>query len=194
MAKVTAPLFSFGARGKLADALVYFPWKGIDVVRSYVVPANPNSAAQQTQRGRLTNGVNDWHSIGIDADDEVAWDRHAATRPSSMSGFNSFISDHIGIQAVPSTPDMGFDGSLVDDADNTFSASIEEAGGATSVDMIWGVSPTSLINTEAGSETVNVWAFTPAVNVAGQTLYARFNIRDGGGIIGRTGIYRLVMA
>ena len=194
MAKVVAPLFSFGARGKLADALVYFPWKGIAAVRSYVVPANPNSAAQQTQRGRLSNGVTDWHDIGLDAVDEVAWDRHAATRPSAMSGFNSFISDHIEIQAGADTPNMGFDGSLTDDGDDTFSASIEEGGTATAVDMVWGVSPTSLINTEAGSEAADVWTFTPADDVAGQTLYARFNIKDGGGIIGRTGIFRLVMA
>jgi len=41
MAKVNAPLFSFNASGKLANSLVYFAWKGLDVVRSYIVPANP---------------------------------------------------------------------------------------------------------------------------------------------------------
>ncbi|MEE9284353.1 MAG: hypothetical protein V3V35_01355 [Dehalococcoidia bacterium] len=194
MAKVTAPLFSFGARGKLGDALVYFPWKGIEVVRTYVVPANPNSAAQQTQRGRLTNAVTDWHDIGLIAGDVTAWDRHAATRPSSMSGFNSFTSDHIAIQAGTDTPDMGFNATVTDDGDDTFTMTIDEDGAASAVDMIWGTSPTSLINTEVCTEVADTWTGDPTDNVAGQTIYARFEISDAGGIIGRTGIYRLVMA
>lgn len=194
MAKVTAPLFSFGARGKLGDALVYFPWKGIHVVRTYAIPANPNSAAQQTQRGYMTNGVTDWHDIGLTALDVVAWDRHAATRPSSMSGFNSFIKDHVDLQVAGDTPEMGFAGSITDDADDTFSATIEEGGGAISVNLRWGTSPTALINSEVATETTNVWDATPSENVAGQTIYARWELSDGAGIIGYTGIFRLVMA
>lgn len=194
MAKVTAPLFSFGARGQLGQALVYFPWKGIHAVRTYVVPANPNSAAQQTHRARMTLAVSDWHDIGLDADDIVAWDRYAATLPRSMSGFNAFTKDHLNLQVGGDTPEMGFDGSLTDDADNTFSAIIKELGDATDVNLKWGTSPTSLINTEAGSETANTWDFTPSDNVAGQTLFGRFELEDGGGVIGYSGIFRLVMA
>lgn len=194
MAKLTGPLLSFGARGQLGKTLVYGEWKGIDVVRTYVIPANPNSAAQQTQRGRLANAVNDWHVEGLDADDVTAWDRYAATLPAPQSGFNAFVSRNIAIQATGDTPEDGIDGSLVDDADNTFSGQITEGGDALSISMLWGTSPTSLINTEAGTETVDVWDFTPADNVAGQTIYARFEISDAGGIIGHTGIYRLVMA
>lgn len=194
MATVDAPLFSFGARGQLGKALVYGAWKGLNVVRSYVVPANPNSAAQQTQRSRLTNAVSEWHSLALDADDNTAWDRYATTLAKVMSGFNAFIRRHIGIVDGGDTPNMGVDGSLTDDADNTFSAAITEDGAATAADMIWGQSPTSLINTEAGAETSDTWDFTPGDNVQGQTIYARFEIRDAGGIIGETGIYRLVMA
>jgi hypothetical protein len=46
MAKVEGPLFSLGARGKIADAMVFFPWKGRHVVRKWVIPANPQSSAQ----------------------------------------------------------------------------------------------------------------------------------------------------
>src|SRR3990172_6877572 len=81
MAKLKAPLLSFGASGKLADTLVYFPWKGLAVVRSYVIPANPNSAGQQTQRGILTESVASWHALGLDDDDVTAWNRYAASRP-----------------------------------------------------------------------------------------------------------------
>ena len=50
MAKVTGPLYSISASGKIADAMVYFGWKGVNVVRGWVKPANPQVAAQGDQR------------------------------------------------------------------------------------------------------------------------------------------------
>ena len=46
MAKVTAPLMSLDARGKIGDALVFIGWKGLKTVRQWLKPANPQSAAQ----------------------------------------------------------------------------------------------------------------------------------------------------
>jgi len=46
MAKVTGPLMSLTASGKLADTVVYFSWKGVASVRKFVVPANPQAADQ----------------------------------------------------------------------------------------------------------------------------------------------------
>jgi len=63
MAKVTGPLMSMSAAGKLADAIVYFPWKGLHVVREWLKPANPKTADQGDQRlitgalGRATSVV-----------------------------------------------------------------------------------------------------------------------------------------
>lgn len=50
MAKVTGPLMSMSASGKLANSLVFFAWKGNNVVREYLKPANPRSSAQGDQR------------------------------------------------------------------------------------------------------------------------------------------------
>ena len=50
MAKTTAPLLSFGAGGQIAKTQVYSTWKGRPYVRRYVVPANPQTAAQQLTR------------------------------------------------------------------------------------------------------------------------------------------------
>lgn len=50
MAKVTGPLFSIDASGKVADALVYFPWKGRKVVRQWLKPTNPRDVNQKIQR------------------------------------------------------------------------------------------------------------------------------------------------
>jgi len=46
MAKVTGPLMSMTASGKIADTIVFFSWKGIATVRQWLVPANPQSADQ----------------------------------------------------------------------------------------------------------------------------------------------------
>lgn len=53
MAKVEGPLFSLGARGKIADAMVFFPWKGRHVVRRWLKPTNPQSTLQGYVRATL---------------------------------------------------------------------------------------------------------------------------------------------
>ena len=63
---------SLGASGKLADALVYFPWKGLNVVREYVIPANPKTLAQTTQRGYLTEAVAKVHELQANATHPLA--------------------------------------------------------------------------------------------------------------------------
>lgn len=50
MAKVTGPLYSMSASGKLGNAIVFFPWKGINAVRQWVVPVNKMSAGQGNTR------------------------------------------------------------------------------------------------------------------------------------------------
>lgn len=54
MAKVEGPLFSLGARGKIADAMVFFPWKGINVVRKWLKPTQPNSSGQGYVRAAMS--------------------------------------------------------------------------------------------------------------------------------------------
>ncbi len=53
MAKTTGPLYSLSASGKLANAMVYFTWKGIGVCREWLKPANPQTAAQGNRRTML---------------------------------------------------------------------------------------------------------------------------------------------
>lgn len=50
MAKVTMPLLSGTARGKIANAMVHFPWKGIAVVRQWLIPTNKKSTGQGDRR------------------------------------------------------------------------------------------------------------------------------------------------
>ncbi len=53
MAKVDGPLFSLEARGKVGDALVFFPWKGRHVVRQWLKPTQPKSTLQGYIRAAL---------------------------------------------------------------------------------------------------------------------------------------------
>ena len=53
MAKVDGPLFSLEARGKIGDAIVFFPWKGRHAVRRWLKPTNPRDVDQKIIRQKL---------------------------------------------------------------------------------------------------------------------------------------------
>jgi hypothetical protein len=53
MAKVYMPLLSAQASGKLAKSMVHFYWKGLNVVRQWVIPTNPRDVNQQIVRQKL---------------------------------------------------------------------------------------------------------------------------------------------
>lgn len=50
MAKVTGPLMSMSASGQVGKAIVFAAWKGVNYVRQYVIPSNPESEDQGDQR------------------------------------------------------------------------------------------------------------------------------------------------
>ena len=53
MAKVDGPLFSLEAKGKVGDAIVFFPCKGRHVVRRWLKPTNPRDIDQKLIRQKL---------------------------------------------------------------------------------------------------------------------------------------------
>lgn len=72
MAKVTGPLFSVSATGKIADAIVFFGWKGRHVVRQWLKPANPKTADQGNSRlicGALGRSCSVIHTTSVVAAD-----------------------------------------------------------------------------------------------------------------------------
>lgn len=64
MPALTGPLFSLTARKSLKKTLVYSNWRGIQYARSHVVPANPDTAAQQAQRQTFRNVNLVWNYSG----------------------------------------------------------------------------------------------------------------------------------
>ena len=90
MARITGPLLSLSASGKIADVLVASTWKGIPVMRQYVKPSNPRTTAQVAQRDIMTACVNAWRNTFTNTIMRTAWNRLALLLSDTMSGFNAY--------------------------------------------------------------------------------------------------------
>lgn len=88
MALVNGPLFSLDASGQLGKAVVYTKWKGRNVVREYVTPANPRSIGQRWQRG-LMGVLSQWWRTLSETLQETWTDQAAAKQ---ISTFNAMLS------------------------------------------------------------------------------------------------------
>jgi len=120
MAKLTAPLFSFGASGKLADSLVFGSWKGLNIVRKYVIPANPQSDAQVIQRDYFEEAVDKVHAVQIlvthalDAADLAAYSQLGATEPTPRTWFNEVVKYWLDCRRAGKIPVIYTDGTISD--------------------------------------------------------------------------------
>ena len=187
MAKVKGPLFSLSASGQIAKTLVYGDWKGIDIVRKYVIPANPNTAGQQTQRGYFANAVEDWHTDGFTAIDVAAWNLYALALKVAQSGFNVLVKLKI-LCAVAAETWVPLVDCLVT-AIGAAGAQINITGtvGST-VKLYWGTSKTSMFNEESMVDTAGDYEVTLAACGASTKYY--FYIADKTAANqARTGIY-----
>ena len=99
MAKLTGPLMSFGARGKLGGSLVYSAWKGINTARQLVTPANPRTPGQIAQRDLLSLIVVAWRSTAIAQAVRLGWNKAAQLTGRAISGFNIFTSQLVKLAA-----------------------------------------------------------------------------------------------
>lgn len=106
MAKLTGPLMSFGARGKLGGSLVYSAWKGINTARQLVTPSNPRTPAQIAQRDLLALIVEAWRSTEVSQAVRTGWNKAAQLTGRALSGFNLFASQLVKL--VAEDPDASF--------------------------------------------------------------------------------------
>lgn len=91
MAKVTAPLLSFGARGQIGKSVVFAKWRGVDYARQRVIPANPRTIAQQETRGVFRVMSQIW-TLAPEAWKTV-WNAFASGRP--FTGRNALMGQNI---------------------------------------------------------------------------------------------------
>jgi len=89
MAKTEGPLFSLEARGKIGDAVVYFPWKGRHVVRQWLKPTNPQSTLQGYVRSVL-KAVSKWVAkiVSVSNGGALDSDLYQAFTASADAGLN----------------------------------------------------------------------------------------------------------
>ncbi len=133
MTRLTGPLFSLDASGTIARTLTFSKWKGIPYVRTRVVPANPNTSAQQETRGVFATLNEMWKRMPAEA--RLAF--QYAVRGQPLTARNRFVQANLAAllndadltdiilsvasgQAVPPTGAHTIDG-----GDGTFSLSID---------------------------------------------------------------------
>jgi hypothetical protein len=205
MAKLNAPLFSFNAAGKLANSLVYFAWKGLDCVRSYVIPANPKTAAQVIQRGYLTEAVAKIHAVlalathPLDADDKAAYAVLASTRATPRTWFNEIAKVWMNVRKAVKIPIIYSDGTISNTAHATFACIMylneKTASTLAAGKFYFGTSKTALIYNHAatvvaGTSVALAAADLSAFIVAGTKYYMQFKPDVGDGCVGAiSGIY-----
>lgn len=188
MAKVNAPLFSFGASGKLANSLVFMSWKGLATVRQYLVPANPKSAGQTAQRTKLTNAVAAWHTVAITAIDQIAWNSLAALAAKPLSGFNKFVKEHIRIVTAGDTFELLTAGAAAPGAAGELDVTIDSGDGVSATVAKWGVKKTLLLTEEALAFAAGSWTGTISGLTTGTRYYVQFS-QVAAGVEGISGIY-----
>lgn len=196
MAKLKGPLFSLGASQQLGKTLVYFGWKGLDVVREYVVPANPQTALQVTQRSYLTSGVAELHRLqafgaaGWTAADATAYALWASVVKAATTWFNQLIKNWIDqnvaglwgcIFAVgTTTPGVG-----------SLAVSITTGiNNPTAGNFHYGTSRTNMPHVVAGAFAAAFWTATLPALTAGVKYFWQFRATAPAGSVGaNSGIY-----
>lgn len=103
MAKTSAPLLGFGARGTIASTVTYASWRGVGYARERVIPANPRSIAQTQTRDIFRMLSQMWKQLPAGA--IAPWNAFATGRP--FLGVNQFTGQNLRQFRSPTTqPDM----------------------------------------------------------------------------------------
>ena len=208
MAKLKGPLFSLGASGQLAKTLVFFPWKGLNVAREYVVPANPQTALQTTQRGYMTAAVQLVHDAearavtALTSADQVAYSALASAKGLIMTWFNQACKLYLDVIRAGDVPCVYSSGAVGNTTTTTIQVGVylnEETGSTLAAGKFYfGTSKTNLINSAvativAGAEANLAAADLSAFLTAGIKYFWQFRPDSGDGCEGAdSGIYNFV--
>ncbi|MBA7533841.1 hypothetical protein ES705_26087 [subsurface metagenome] len=190
MAKLKAPLMSLGASGQLGKSLVFFPWKGLDVVREYVVPSNPDTTAQQTQRGYVTAAVAAIHTAQalaaypLNEPDTMAYSSLASAKGKIMTWFNQAVKNWLDCFGAGNEGAIFRSGQSVE-GDTTLDITIFgtkiDGSAITAGKFFWGTSLTSLIH--SGQAGIDAESHSANFLVEGLTnakkYYWQFKVDDG---------------
>ena len=73
--------------GTIGDAITASRWKGVNYIRKYAIPANPNTPLQENHRNLFTEAVEAWKLLT--PEQKAFYDSMAV----GMSGYNLFIKE-----------------------------------------------------------------------------------------------------
>ncbi|MBA7545531.1 hypothetical protein ES705_37900 [subsurface metagenome] len=210
VAKLKGPLMSLGASGSIAKTLVYFPWKGIPVVREYVVPSNPKTALQTAQRGHFTSSVGLIHAAMADATnplaslDQVAYAALAAAKGRIITWFNQAVKLCIDVSVAGPVAcvysDMTFTTKTAGAIDLIVYLNEETPSSLVAGKFYFGSTKTNLIHAKVGTVVAGVSVALVAEDcsaflTAGVKAYVQFRPDAADGCEGAdSGIYHFVAA
>ncbi|MBA7581612.1 hypothetical protein ES708_23518 [subsurface metagenome] len=154
MAKLKAPLMSLGASGALGKAIVFFNWKGLDVVREYVVPANPKTDPQNLQRGYMIACVTLIHAVQsvpvdpFDAGDVMAYSLLGSLEATPRTWFNTIVRQWLKQKVAGKIPAIYRNMSAVGGSEKlTVTGRVEaESSALESGKLYYGTSKSALVN------------------------------------------------
>ena len=84
--KVTGPMLSFGASGTIGGTATFATWKGRPYVRQTVIPSNPRSPGQTSQRAMMQFIAQQWKNLS--GPDQASWMNLA--QQGNFSTFNAY--------------------------------------------------------------------------------------------------------
>ena len=157
MAKLKAPLMSLGASGAIGKTLVFFPWKGLDVVREYVVPAYSRTTPQATQRDYLKNCVAMIHYCqGLAANplveaDAIAYALLGSIQPTPRTWFNTICRQWLKQRVAAQHPSIYHGGGAVGGTTN-LTVTMQISSPEVSVEegyLVYGLTKTALLKAVA---------------------------------------------
>lgn len=201
MAKLRLPLLSLEARGALGESIVFFPWKGINAARKYVIPSNPKTAAQNTQRDYVTRIVARIHNAqGLAADpliagDTTAYSLYSRTLGKTMTWFNAIVKQAIDQKVAGLQYEIYRDGLFTPgvgqvtvhlEMTRPYDMGVDPTAGTWN----YGTSPTALNTSSAATIVADSIDNTIAGLTAGVKYYFQFRATAGAPYVGtRSGIY-----
>lgn len=197
MAKLKAPLLSLGASGAIGKAIVFFPWKGLDVAREYVVPTNPRSQAQIDQRALLTAAILEIHDAmaytpgPLNSSDKSGYALAGSLHPTPRTWFNEAAKILIDAQVDAQLYSMFTVCAAAYLAATTATVTGRSVKEAAMTGFIkYGLSKTSMLSSVVGDVTAHLITGTMTGLVVGTTYYWQWQATPvAGKTVCKSGIY-----
>ena len=187
LGKITIPLLSISATGKIANKVIFEKWKNKQNAKAYAKPSNPDTAKQQTQRSYMVPVIEAWHNDGYTLEDKEAWNYYAKVIKINATGYNMFTRFKINAQKAANTWEklVNCQVSLINGSGCT--VVIDVASDLTGV-LFYGESKVALFNQVAGvfSSGHNTFLISDLKELTRYYFYVK---NTSPGEVARTGIY-----